>query len=367
MSKPKNSFFAVNPLASKHSSGMSVAGEFVSNVFGDAASSAKVNSIYEFINDVQFPSVIRGIARILVSNLLPLFYRRLIFTSHHAPFWSSGYHGMILHDVICLRYPRQYPMQTQYFKLCLRPLVNSCQLLVQISNSGCQDLKRYLGDSVSYRTTVIPSMHQQFVPAKVAKKWPERVRSGTLLFVGGKYKHKNLDCVLEALLILKEKYNLSLRLIACGVDSTLWWQKHGGLSRYPLKHKVAFSSYTSKEELSRAYENASALIFPSFYEGMGLPPLEAMAFGCPVIANDIPVLRETCGEGAHYFDGESAISLSDLIIGLFSEEKDELVERKVEAGYARVEKFSNTVLRKKWANLLSILNESIDRDSSSFV
>ena len=68
-----------------------------------------------------------------------------------------------------------------------------------------------------------------------------------------------------------------------------------------LMERVRFAGWVgSYAELRRLYQSAEALVFPSFYEGFGMPPLEAMRLGCPVIASDIPALREVCGDAALY-------------------------------------------------------------------
>ncbi|RYF34939.1 MAG: glycosyltransferase, partial [Cytophagaceae bacterium] len=69
----------------------------------------------------------------------------------------------------------------------------------------------------------------------------------------------------------------------------------------------------SDAEIAALYTHAAAHVFPSLYEGFGIPPLEAMASGCPVIASDIPVLREVCGEAASYFPPRDAAALATLM------------------------------------------------------
>jgi glycosyltransferase involved in cell wall biosynthesis len=69
-----------------------------------------------------------------------------------------------------------------------------------------------------------------------------------------------------------------------------------------LKKNIIFTGYVDAHELIPIYKMAEALIFPSFYEGFGLPPLEAMACGCPVIASNAASIPEACGDAALYFD-----------------------------------------------------------------
>ena len=75
----------------------------------------------------------------------------------------------------------------------------------------------------------------------------------------------------------------------------------------------------SDDELVRLYNQASCFIFPSIYEGFGLPPIEAMECGCPVLASDIPVIHEVCADAALYFDPYDIQSIHNTIVGYFEE------------------------------------------------
>ncbi len=94
----------------------------------------------------------------------------------------------------------------------------------------------------------------------------------------------------------------------------------------------------SDDELVRLYSNASCFIFPSIYEGFGLPPLEAMACGCPVLASDIPVIHEVCGDAAEYFNPMDVESIRDTIVRYFQEiDSKKIAMRK--KGYAAVSRY----------------------------
>ncbi|HEY2927876.1 glycosyltransferase family 4 protein [Piscinibacter sp.] len=77
--------------------------------------------------------------------------------------------------------------------------------------------------------------------------------------------------------------------------------------------------YVSDAELKALYQHATCFVFPSLYEGFGIPPLEAMACGCPVIASTAPAIREVCGDAALYFDPASPLELADRLRAMFDE------------------------------------------------
>jgi glycosyltransferase involved in cell wall biosynthesis len=77
--------------------------------------------------------------------------------------------------------------------------------------------------------------------------------------------------------------------------------------------------YVNAGELRALYENAAVFVHPSKYEGFGIPPLEAMALGCPVIASNAAAIPEVCGDGAWYFPPDNADTLASLLIALTTE------------------------------------------------
>jgi len=76
---------------------------------------------------------------------------------------------------------------------------------------------------------------------------------------------------------------------------------------------IRYLGRVSDEELVRLYNQAVCFIFPSLYEGFGLPPIEAMSCGCPVLVSDIPVLHEVCGDAATYFDPYNPFAIRKTI------------------------------------------------------
>jgi glycosyltransferase involved in cell wall biosynthesis len=128
----------------------------------------------------------------------------------------------------------------------------------------------------------------------------DRFRPGTeprqpfLLYPANRWPHKNHPRLLEAFALLRERRpELELVLTGSGHDSA------------PTAPGVRAPGRVSLDELARLYRTASALVFPSLYEGFGQPPLEAMASGCPAAVSDLEPLREVCGNAVAYFDAGS--------------------------------------------------------------
>lgn len=102
---------------------------------------------------------------------------------------------------------------------------------------------------------------------------------------------------------------------------------------------IQFLGRVSDEELVRLYNQAACFVFPSLYEGFGLPPLEAMACGCPVLVSDIPVLREVCRTAAQYFN---PLDSNDILrtITQYLAQADVIKEKMRQQGFANVARFS---------------------------
>ncbi|HCO67209.1 MAG TPA: glycosyltransferase family 1 protein, partial [Dysgonomonas sp.] len=107
---------------------------------------------------------------------------------------------------------------------------------------------------------------------------------------------------------------------------------------YLITENVVMPGYLDDEALIERYRNALFFIYPSLYEGFGIPPLEAMSYGCPVINSDIPALRETSGDGALYtdpYDIEDMTAKMNLLL-----QDDDLRKSFQTKGYEQVKKYS---------------------------
>ena len=125
-------------------------------------------------------------------------------------------------------------------------------------------------------------------------------------------------------------------LYIVGKQNHVFSQQNGLDEELP---NVRFLGRVSDEELTRLYNQAACFIFPSIYEGFGLPLLEAMTCGCPVLASDIPVFREVCGDAAIYFNPYDETSIRNSIAHFLRLDKEE--QKKLQtAGYEHAQRYS---------------------------
>ncbi len=168
-----------------------------------------------------------------------------------------------------------------------------------------------------------------------------------LLYVGSMYPHKNLERLVRAFSLVAEEYN-DLSLVLVGkkdyfqerIKEEIEDNKYGIVD----KDRIVFpafeveSGYVPDEDLAAFYKNALAFVFPSLSEGFGLPPLEAMQFGVPVVASNATCIPEVCGDAALYFDPRDR---DDVVSKLRAVVKNSgLRKNLVQKGSENLEKFS---------------------------
>ncbi len=159
-----------------------------------------------------------------------------------------------------------------------------------------------------------------------------------LAFVGSVEPRKNITGLLRAYLLLPRAVREEVSLVFCGPPGWKNQEVFELVERGGLRERIAWLPYLPDEEVCLLYQRALALVFPSFYEGFGLPPLEAMSAGCPVVLSDIPSHRELCGGAAEYVDPGSP---DDIARGIRSVCEDGARRAELRArGLLRAEDFS---------------------------
>ena len=127
------------------------------------------------------------------------------------------------------------------------------------------------------------------------------------LYVGSRTKNKNLSVAIRAIQLLDRP---DVPLVIVGGDNSKVFQDNSGEGAAGL----VLAGRLTDSEIAALYAQASAFVFPSLYEGFGVPPLEAMLFGCPVIASTADAVVETCGDAAAYFGANDAEALKHLML-----------------------------------------------------
>jgi glycosyltransferase involved in cell wall biosynthesis len=154
-----------------------------------------------------------------------------------------------------------------------------------------------------------------------------------IFFVGNTHPHKNIEALIESFLEIREKYQY-LQLVLSG-RSNFFWEKVK--SKYNHK-SIIYTDFVTSEELVAIYKNAQVFVLPSLEEGFGLPIIEAMAVGCPVVASNAASLPEVGGDAAVYMNPKDREDIKDKIQQVLNSEK--LRQNLIGKGKERVKLFS---------------------------
>lgn len=157
-----------------------------------------------------------------------------------------------------------------------------------------------------------------------------------IMYVGRPTPHKNLGRLIDAFVIM-QKTRPDLHLVLVGkTDGN--YERHAAYVREKKIPNVVFTGFTSDAQLRWLYEHCRAYAFPSLSEGFGLPPLEAMTLGAPVVASNATCIPEVCGDAAYYFD---PLNVEEMAIKIGEVVDDPLIrEDLVERGRKQVTRYS---------------------------
>ncbi len=223
--------------------------------------------------------------------------------------WGLYPQVVMAHDVIPLRYPHVYGQKLAYFRYWVPLSLRSARQIICNSHQTQRDLTEFY-NLAPERITVIPLAYDRerfFAQAEVAPPVPY------LLYVGSHEPHKNLMTLIQAFGQIQTQWQGEL-WIAGRADPryTPELQRAG-------KGRIRWLDYIPPEALPQLYRRATAFIFPSLFEGFGLPILEAMACGTPVICAHSSSLPEVGGQAVAYFDPQSPTDLVRVITQLLSD------------------------------------------------
>lgn len=172
---------------------------------------------------------------------------------------------------------------------------------------------------------VAPAYVRQLAKSAGAEKIEKQV-----VYTGSLYPHKNVKLIVQALPFLP-----NFKLVIVGSRTVFQESLRHYIETQGLTSRIEFTGQLSDEKLIALYKKSYALVLPSFSEGFGLPGLEAMAVGLPVVASDIPVFHEVYGEAAAFFDPHSVAELVETLHTLEPSRKI-----LVQAGRRRAKRFS---------------------------
>lgn len=248
-----------------------------------------------------------------------------------------------IHDLIPLRLPYATLDGKKVFYNKIRDALKDSTVTITVSENSKQDILTYYDVDpdrivVTYQPIALKSLDATEEEIAFFLRRYGLEYQNYILFVGAIEPKKNVGRLLDAYASM----DIDLPLVIVGKKGWLWEDELGKTAfmfdNKDSKKKVKLLEYVSTESLRYIYRGAYCLVFPSLYEGFGLPPLEAMNFGCPVITSNASCLPEICGNAALYVDPYSVRDIKEKLETLLGDRQ--LRDQLVQAGKLNAQAFS---------------------------
>ena len=282
---------------------------------------------------------------------IPVTLKRIRADLYHAPHYVLPYltpcrSVVTVHDVIHLLFPQYLPSRfaIHYAKHMIGRALERAELVMTVSKASKRDLLGFF-DVEESKIRVIPNGIDPAMTRELDVDEVDRVKQRfqlqgrNALFVGNIKPHKNVERLIGAFAKLREDPQFSdVTLILVGDEISKYPALRRAVARHKLRANVRFFGFVPELTLVALYRSADVFVFPSLYEGFGLPPLEAMANGTPVITSKISSLPEVVGDAALTVDPYNIDEIAEAMQSIFVDPV--LRERLIKKGRIRAELFS---------------------------
>lgn len=263
------------------------------------------------------------------------------FTHFNVPLIYSGKYIVTIHDLIMTKFPSYrattlnrlvFKIKYWFYKQVIRNAVINSQQIIAVSKFTAKDISKYFKLS-QQEADKISVIYEGVSKYQSSQKEPWQLPQNYFLYVGNAYPHKNLEFLIKVFSDFWHKYP-EYYLILVG-QKNYFYKRLAEETDCP---NVIFAGYISDDKLANYYKHARAYVFPSKYEGFGLPPLEAMGYGLPVLSSSAASLPEILGHAALFFDpndfNDLRTKMSEII------KNNDLRNQLIRSGYGQVEKYS---------------------------
>jgi glycosyltransferase involved in cell wall biosynthesis len=250
-----------------------------------------------------------------------------------------------VHDITYVRCPQSFSKRFRILYHVVIPLIlNDSLECITVSRFSAREISGHFKNIRRKPFVVYSAVADQFQ----IDENKDRKNHPYLLAVSSYAYHKNFTKLIKAFDNLYQSGEINLPLVIAGGESVSSLSKQS--YRFSSNTPVHLIGKVTDEELLKLYQGATAFVFPSLYEGFGLPPLEAQACGCPVVASNAAAMPEILGDSALYFSPNNILSMQEAICRIVNEPilRDSLKEK----GLSNVSRFSWDISFRQLCNVL---------------
>lgn len=245
-------------------------------------------------------------------------------------------HYVVIHDAATVRVPESYRKGFRtWYSVMIPGLLKMAAGIGTVSQFSKMDLQSIYSTGRQIDVLIEGAEHLLSLPTDGSLQAKHRMSDKPyVLAVGSQAPHKNFKALIDAVRTLRDPpFDV---VIAGGTNPKIFASDQDQLPQW-----VKYVGYITDAQLKSLYQNAMCFVFPSKYEGYGLPPTEAMALGCPVLCARSASLPEVCGDAAWYFDPNKPPELASKLMELFESPQTRAVLR--QKGY-------DNIVQKTWRN-----------------
>lgn len=287
------------------------------------------------------------------------------FFNYSIPYGVKGKKAVFIYDMAYQVYPET--IQKETLDMLHREVEMACRRadrIITISEFSKTEIIKYLKIE-EQKVAVVPCgvdetiFHNRYSRKQIQKVCRRyQITKTYFLYLGTLEPRKNIESLIEAYAQLRKKYGKEIPdLVIAGKRGWNFERIFALVQEYQIEEPVIFTGYIKEKEIPFLLSGAIGFVFPSFYEGFGMPPLEAMACGTPVIASNVASIPEVVGDAGILIDPNDVKALAKAMEQLFTEkELREILKRK---GFERSQRFR---WKKSAEQLMKVYTELLKSD-----
>ncbi|MEH2346172.1 MAG: glycosyltransferase family 1 protein [Nostoc sp.] len=257
---------------------------------------------------------------------------------------QNSFNVMNIYDLTFIKYPNYTDSVVKTYTKRVKRCLQWTDLVLTISESSKKDIIEYLqlDPEKVYVTPLASRYYPNYLSEEVAQILEKQANydfsKPYLLFVSTIEPRKNINNIITAFNYLKEKYKIEHQLILIGRKGWNYEPIFAAIENSPWANQIHHLNYLSNELVALFYSKADVFVYPSHYEGFGLPVLEAMTLGAPVVTSNTSSIPEVSGDAAILIDPSDPVQLAEAILKVISD--SQLRQELINKGKARAKLFS---------------------------